>query len=72
MYKAYRPFQRSKNYKTTKYVPSCNPVDGSYEPVQCFDNNEFCWCVDRVGRPIKKTGISKGRDELRCRSYGKY
>lgn len=38
-------------------MPRCRE-DGSYAPIQCFDNNQ-CWCVDNLGISISQ--VVQGR-----------
>ncbi|KAG5847035.1 hypothetical protein ANANG_G00121420 [Anguilla anguilla] len=33
------------------YIPQCDAV-GQFEPVQCYGDSTYCWCVDRDGREV--------------------
>ncbi|XP_011696655.1 PREDICTED: SPARC-related modular calcium-binding protein 2-like isoform X3 [Wasmannia auropunctata] len=36
--------------------PACRP-DGTYAPVQCHAETEYCWCVTPQGRPLPDTTV---------------
>ncbi|XP_068612657.1 nidogen-2 [Brachionichthys hirsutus] len=37
-----------------QYLPQCEP-DGEFNPVQCYGETTYCWCVDRDGREVPGT-----------------
>ncbi|XP_036405206.1 nidogen-2-like, partial [Megalops cyprinoides] len=36
------------------YLPQCDAL-GQFEPVQCYGESTYCWCVDRDGREVVGT-----------------
>ncbi|KAK1793128.1 hypothetical protein P4O66_011534, partial [Electrophorus voltai] len=36
------------------YLPQCDSV-GEFNPVQCYGDSSYCWCVDRDGREVPGT-----------------
>ncbi|KAJ7991014.1 hypothetical protein DPEC_G00292830 [Dallia pectoralis] len=36
------------------YLPQCDQ-DGQFNPVQCYGDSSYCWCVDRDGREVDGT-----------------
>ncbi|XP_076848526.1 nidogen-2 isoform X2 [Brachyhypopomus gauderio] len=36
------------------YLPQCDP-EGEFNPVQCYGDSSYCWCVDRDGREVPGT-----------------
>ncbi|XP_034533827.1 nidogen-2 isoform X4 [Notolabrus celidotus] len=37
-----------------QYVPQCE-ADGQFNPVQCYGETTYCWCVDQDGREVPGT-----------------
>ncbi|XP_056123221.1 nidogen-2 isoform X4 [Rhinichthys klamathensis goyatoka] len=36
------------------YLPQCDS-SGEFNPVQCYGDSSYCWCVDRNGREVQGT-----------------
>uniref|UniRef100_A0A8C7RYN4 Nidogen 2 n=1 Tax=Oncorhynchus mykiss TaxID=8022 RepID=A0A8C7RYN4_ONCMY len=36
------------------YLPQCDP-QGQFNPIQCYGDSSYCWCVDRDGREVAGT-----------------
>ncbi|KAJ8341119.1 hypothetical protein SKAU_G00334100 [Synaphobranchus kaupii] len=36
------------------YMPQCDSV-GQFNPLQCYGDNSYCWCVDKDGREVPGT-----------------
>ena len=58
-----RYISASKNPVPGQYIPWCTP-DGEYEKIQCFDT--YCFCVDKKGREIKSTDLSRTQGKPDC------
>ncbi|XP_049319656.1 nidogen-2 isoform X2 [Astyanax mexicanus] len=37
-----------------QYLPQCDSA-GEFNPVQCYGDSSYCWCVDRDGREVAGT-----------------
>ncbi|KAI4885762.1 hypothetical protein NFI96_031285 [Prochilodus magdalenae] len=37
-----------------QYLPQCDS-DGEFNPVQCYGDSSYCWCVDKDGREMPGT-----------------
>ncbi|KAL0969852.1 hypothetical protein UPYG_G00233220 [Umbra pygmaea] len=40
--------------KPHHYLPQCD-TEGQFNPVQCYGDSSYCWCVDRDGREVAGT-----------------
>ncbi|TDH15387.1 hypothetical protein EPR50_G00030540 [Perca flavescens] len=53
--RASRLSQKTSSWQDERFIPECS-ADGRYNPVQCYADTGYCWCV-RVdsGRPVPGT-----------------
>ena len=50
------------------HAPVCDG-NGFFQPVQCNQNMQVCWCVDRNGNEVEHTVTPTGFGPPRCRKF---
>lgn len=54
------------------YIPRCSPITGDWEPIQCIEEVNMCWCVNSLGKRISGS-LTTGKPICNARqSRGKF
>ena len=68
-------YDKRRRHQSLFFVPTCLE-DGTFAPVQCYPEAEYCWCVTPAGKPIPNSSLRharpnctrRGEDHLRVES----